>query len=126
MLAGADNDTFELATFFHPKSKKVLAISSSFFEAVFFVLSVAGTGTSNIEPIQQQLYDELLFSKQLTSRGKWLFIPNIIEKISRIVKYSHELHFILTGFVHAFGVFLTNLLFIPNFCAVFPNTYIFL
>ena len=35
------------------------------------------------------------------------FIPYYREKISRIVKNSHEIAFIRTGFVHAFGVFLT-------------------
>ena len=36
------------------------------------------------------------------------FIPNFIEKISQIIKNSHELPFIRTSFVHAFGVFLQN------------------
>ena len=50
--------------FFQPKSKKVWDTSPSFvFEAASFVLSAAGIGTPNVEPIQQQLYDELLFSK---------------------------------------------------------------
>ena len=34
------------------------------------------------------------------------FIPNFSEKISQIVKNSHEFPFIRTGFVHAFGVIL--------------------
>ena len=37
------------------------------------------------------------------SRGKWL-LYSILEKISRIVKNSHEFAFIRTGFVHAFGI----------------------
>ena len=36
------------------------------------------------------------------------FIPYFREKISRIVKNSHEFHFIRTRFVISFGVFLTD------------------
>ena len=36
------------------------------------------------------------------------FIPNFIEKISQIIMNSHELPFIRTSFVYAFGVFLQN------------------
>ena len=65
LLAGGENDKFELATFSSQRVRRsgTPLLSPHFFEAAFFVLSVACIGTPNVEPIQKQLYDELLFSK---------------------------------------------------------------
>ena len=59
-----DDDNFELSL--APFSNQIVRRSGShlhFLEAVFFVLSAAGIGTLNVEPIQQQLSDEHLFRK---------------------------------------------------------------
>ena len=60
-LAGEDNYTFELATFSSPRVRRSGTPTLHFFEAVFFVLSAAGICTSNVEPIQQQLYVNFYF-----------------------------------------------------------------
>ena len=62
-LAGGDNDKFELATFSSQRVRRSGTPLLHFFEAAFFVLSAAGIDTPNVEQIQQQLYNELLFSK---------------------------------------------------------------
>ena len=61
-LAGGDNDKFEQVTYSCPRVRRSGTPLSHFFEAVFFVLSAAGNGTPNVESIQQQRYDEHLFS----------------------------------------------------------------
>ena len=62
-LAGEYNYIFELATFSSPRVRRSGTPTLHFFEAVFFVLSATCIGTSNVVPIQQQLYDELCFLK---------------------------------------------------------------
>ena len=59
-LVGDDDDT--LATFSNQRVKKSGSPLLNCFEAVFFV-STVGIGTPNVEPIQQQVYDEHLFWK---------------------------------------------------------------
>ena len=62
-LVDSDNDKFEQATFSSQRVRTSGTPLLHFFEAAFFVLSAVGIGTPNVEPIHQQLYDELIFSK---------------------------------------------------------------
>ena len=87
-VAGGDNDKFELATFSSPRVRRSGTPLLHCFDTVFYLLSAAGIGTPNVEPIQQQ---HIEFSKQCPSRGKWLLITNFIES-----KTNHELPFICT------------------------------
>ena len=61
-LAGGNIDKSKLATFSSQRVRRSGTPLLHFFEAVF-VLSAAGIGTPNVDPIQQQIYDELEFSK---------------------------------------------------------------
>ena len=65
LLADDDNDEFglSLATICNQTVRRSGSHRLHSFEAVFFVLSAAGIGTPNVEPIQQQLYYEHLFRK---------------------------------------------------------------
>ena len=62
-LVGDDDDKLYLVFFFNQRVRKSVSPLLNFFEAVFFVLSTVGIGTSNVEPIQQQLSDEHLLWK---------------------------------------------------------------
>ena len=50
-LAGGDNDKFKLATVISQKVSRSGTPLLHFFEAAFFVLSAAGIGAPNVEPI---------------------------------------------------------------------------